>query len=58
MIIRDADENTVLDRSLSGNKEPDSFSGVTSSGTAGTWSVTIILTEFNGDGSFSLSEGD
>lgn len=58
MIIKDADGNTVLERSLNGNREPDSFSGVTSSGTAGTWSVTIILTEFNGDGSFSLSEGD
>lgn len=58
IIIKDADGNTVLDRSLNGNREPDSFSGVTSSGTAGTWSVTIILTEFNGDGSFSLSEGD
>ncbi|MBT8272648.1 MAG: hypothetical protein KJO77_02505 [Bacteroidia bacterium] len=58
MIVRDADGTIVLDRSLNGNMEPDSFSGVTSSGTAGTWSVTINLTNFNGDGSFSLSEGN
>ncbi|MCK0147273.1 hypothetical protein MWU78_16560 [Arenibacter sp. F26102] len=58
MIVRDADGTIVLDKSLKGNLEPDSFSGVSSSGTAGTWSVTIILTDFNGDGSFSLSEGD
>ncbi|MGW1453739.1 hypothetical protein ACWBC2_01990 [Salegentibacter agarivorans] len=58
MIVRDADGTIVLDRSLNGNMEPDSFDGVTSSGTAGTWSVTINLTDFNGDGSFSLSEGD
>ncbi|MDE3743412.1 hypothetical protein [Maribacter polysaccharolyticus] len=58
MIVRDADGTVVLDRSLNGNIEPDSFSGVTSSGTVGTWSVTINLTDFNGDGSFSLSEGD
>ncbi len=58
MIVRDADGNVVLDKSLSGAVEPDSFSGVTDSGTPGIWSVTIILTSFNGDGSFSLSEGN
>ncbi len=58
MIVKDADGNVVLDKSLNGAVEPDSFSGVTSSGTPGIWSVTIVLTSFNGDGSFSLSEGD
>lgn len=58
MVVKDADGKTVLDRSLKGGQEPDSFDGVTSSGTKGTWSVEITLTSFNGDGSFSLSEGD
>lgn len=58
MVIKDADGTTVLDRSLTGSMEPDSFSGVTSSGTSGPWTVTISLTYFNGDGSFSLSEGN
>lgn len=58
MVIKDADGTTVLDRSLTGSMEPDSFSGVTSSGTSGTWTVTISITNFNGDGSFSLSEGN
>jgi hypothetical protein len=58
MLVKDADSNTVLDKSLSGAVEPDSFSGVTSSGTSGIWTVTITLTSFNGDGSFSLSEGN
>ena len=58
MIVKDADGNVVLDKSLSGAVEPDSFSGVTSTGTPGMWSVTIVLTSFNGDGSFSLSEGN
>tara|TARA_B100002049_G_scaffold236741_1_gene224379 strand:- start:741 stop:1163 length:423 start_codon:yes stop_codon:yes gene_type:complete len=58
MIVKDADGTTVLDRTLSGGTEPDSFSGVTSSGTPGLWTVTISITNFNGDGSFSLSEGD
>lgn len=58
MVVKDANANVVLDKSLNGAVEPDSFSGVTSSGTSGIWSVTITLTSFNGDGSFSLSEGN
>lgn len=58
MTVRDADDNIVLDRSLNGAVEPDSFDGVTSNGTSGIWTVTVTLTNFNGDGSFSLSEGD
>jgi hypothetical protein len=58
MIVKDADGTTVLDRSLNGALEPDSFSGVTSAGTPGTWTVTINLSNFNGDGSFTLSEGN
>ncbi|MCP9200549.1 hypothetical protein MKO06_11560 [Gramella sp. GC03-9] len=56
--VKDSNGNVVLDRSLSGAMESDSFSGVTSSGTSGIWSVKITLSSFNGDGSFSLSEGD
>lgn len=58
IIVRDADGTTVLDRTLNGASEPDSIDGVTSAGTSGLWSVTITLVDFNGDGSFSLSEGD
>lgn len=58
LIVLDADGNTVLNSSLQGGTEPDSFSGVTEAGTSGLWSVTITLGSFNGDGSFSLSEGD
>ena len=57
MIIKDAQGVIVLDRSLNGNVEPNSFSGVTTSGTSGQWTVTIVLTNFNGDGSFSISQG-
>lgn len=58
MVVRDSEDNIVLDRSLFGASEPDSIDGITSSGTPGIWTVTITLTSFNGDGSFSLSEGD
>ena len=56
-IITDADGNEVLNktRSAGGN---DSFSGVTSAGTPGIWLVTIIITDFDGDASYSLSPGD
>ncbi|MGZ2369592.1 hypothetical protein ACXR6G_07380 [Ancylomarina sp. YFZ004] len=58
MIVKDSEGTTVLDRSLNGSVEPDSYSGVTSEGVSGAWTVTINLTDFNGDGSFSLSEGN
>ena len=58
MVVRDAEEAVVLDRTIQGGTEPDSIDGVTSAGTSGIWTVTIIVTNFNGDGSFSLSEGN
>ncbi|MGC1203479.1 MAG: hypothetical protein WA839_01170 [Flavobacteriaceae bacterium] len=58
LVVRDSDGTVVLDRSLDGAVEPDSFSGVTSAGVSGIWSVSITVTNFNGDGSYSLSEGN
>jgi hypothetical protein len=56
--IRDADGNTVLNQSLSNSSADDTKSGVTSSGTTGTWRITVSVTNFEGDGSFSISPGD
>lgn len=56
--VRDSEGTIVLDRTIQGGTEPDSIDGVTSSGASGIWTVTIQLTNFNGDGSFSLSEGN
>lgn len=58
MEVTDTDGTTVLNRTLTGGGDPDSFSGVTSAGTPGLWTVIITLTSFDGDGSFSLSEGN
>ncbi|MEJ1224012.1 hypothetical protein [Sediminicola sp. 1XM1-17] len=58
MIVADSEGSVVLDRTINGATEPDSIDGVTSSGTSGIWTVTIELTNFKGDGSFSLSEGN
>lgn len=56
--VRDADATVVLDRTIQGGAEPDSIDGVTSAGVSGIWTVTIEVTNFSGDGSFSLSEGN
>lgn len=58
IIIADSNGNVVLDRSLNGTSDIDTFSGVTSAGEPGTWTVTINLAAFSGDGSYSLSAGD
>ncbi|CAG2533802.1 hypothetical protein MAR621_03848 [Maribacter dokdonensis] len=58
MIVRDSEEIIVLDRTIQGGTEPDSIDGVTQSGASGIWTVTIVVTNFSGDGSFSLSEGN
>ncbi|MEO9531255.1 MAG: hypothetical protein ABJG68_11975 [Crocinitomicaceae bacterium] len=56
-VLQDADKNEVLNktRSAGGN---DSYSGESSSGTPGIWTVTLTFTDFNGDGSYSLSPVD
>lgn len=58
MVVEDSQGVVVLDRTLDGATEPDSFSGVTSAGSPGIWVVTISVTNFRGDGSFSMSEGN
>lgn len=56
MVINDAKGNEVLrqTRPSGGN---DSFSGVTEEGKKGKWLVEIIFSNFDGDGSFSISPG-
>ncbi|WP_231555184.1 hypothetical protein [Cellulophaga sp. Hel_I_12] len=58
IIVKDSEGVTELERTIDGGTEPDTIGGVTSSGSSGIWTVTIQVTNFNGDGSFSLSEGD
>jgi hypothetical protein len=58
MIVEDADGVVVLDEVIDGATEPDTIGGVTASGVSGIWFVTIQVTKFTGNGSFSLSEGN
>ena len=57
LIIEDASGNTVMDRTLTAGVGDDSADGVSEAGTPGDWTVRVVLTSFNGDGSFSLSPG-
>ena len=58
LIIKDANGSIVLNNTLTKGVGDDSASGVTNSGTAGDWQIIVTLTNFNGDGSFSISPGN
>ena len=58
LTINDADGNKVLNETLVAGQGDDSKSGVSASGSSGDWTITINLTDFNGDGSFSISPGN
>lgn len=57
-VVADSEGTVVLNRTLDGETEPDSIDGVTQAGEPGNWTVTITITSFNGDGSYSLSAGN
>lgn len=57
MVIKDAAGTVVSDQTLVKGQTPDSKSGVSASGTAGSWTIIITVKNFNGDGSYSLSQG-
>ncbi|MBL4715146.1 MAG: hypothetical protein COC01_08710 [Bacteroidetes bacterium] len=58
LTLKDASGTEVLNKTLTAGIGDDSASGTTSTGTAGDWTVTISLTDFNGDGSYSLDPVD
>ena len=57
MKVKDDAGTVVLNKTLTAGGN-DSYSGVSESGEAGTWIVELILTDFNGDGSYSLHPGN
>ncbi len=57
LIVEDADGNEVLNKTRpSGDR--DSFSGLSEAGEPGTWIITIVFSDFDGDGSYSIHPGD
>ncbi len=57
-ILNDKKGNEVLNQTLVGGSDVDTYAGVSEEGKAGTWKVTMILTNFDGDGSYSLHPND
>ncbi|MBL4655083.1 hypothetical protein JYT53_01045 [Cytophagaceae bacterium AH-315-L13] len=58
LTLKDASGTEVLNKTLTAGVGDDSDSGQSSAGTVGDWTVTITLTDFNGDGSYSLDPVD
>jgi hypothetical protein len=58
MMLQDKKDAEVLNQTLTAGGSEDTFSGVSGAGKEGIWTVTITLTDFNGDGSYSLSPMD
>ena len=56
MIVEDDKGTVVLDETRSAGGV-DTYAGVSDEGTSGLWIVKIIITDFNGDGSYSLHPG-
>lgn len=57
MVINDAKGDEVLNKTRP-EGDNDTFSGVSSKGRKGTWLITLIFSDLNGDGSFSISPGN
>lgn len=58
LIIEDADGAIVSDRTLTAGVGEDSADGVTAAGVAGDWTIRVVLSDFNGNGSFWLGPGN
>ncbi|MCF6366526.1 MAG: hypothetical protein L3J35_10035 [Bacteroidales bacterium] len=57
-ILNDKKGKEVLNHTINGGSDIDSYSGVSIEGKAGTWKVTMVLTNFQGDGSYSIHPGN
>lgn len=58
MIIQDKKGDEVLNQVLVAGSGEDTYSGITSEGKPGMWKVTLELSNFNGDGSYSIHSGN
>lgn len=57
IVVDDADGVEVINETLTVGVGDDSRNVCSASGTAGTWTVTVTVTNFDGDASYSLSQG-
>lgn len=54
LTVRDASGSIVINNTLTANSGPQDQSGTSSSGTTGTWTATVTLTNFTGTGDYSF----
>ena len=54
LTVRDANGAVVINNTLTAGAGPQDASGTSSSGTTGTWTATITLTNFTGSGDYSF----
>ena len=57
LIVEDAEGNEVLNKTRPSG-DLDSYSGPTQVGEPGTWIITIVFSNFDGDGSYSIHPGE
>ncbi|MBL4862820.1 MAG: hypothetical protein JKY09_07385 [Crocinitomicaceae bacterium] len=58
MILHDKKGNEVLNQTLTAGSGTDTYAGISEEGKPGIWKVTLILTNFDGDGSYSVHPGN
>jgi len=58
IILNDKKGKEVLNQTLTGGADVDTYAGVSEEGKAGMWKVTVVLTNFDGDGSYSIHPGN
>ncbi|MFT6166526.1 MAG: hypothetical protein ACJASF_001215 [Vicingaceae bacterium] len=54
LVVKDADGTAVIDKTLTAGSGPQDDAGISASGTPGTWTLSVFLTNFNGTGDYSL----
>ena len=54
LTVKDAGGTTVVNRTLTAGTGAQDASGVSTSGTPGTWTATVTLTSFTGTGDYSF----
>lgn len=54
LTVKDADGNIVINKTLTAGSGPQNADGTSISGTTGTWTATVTLTNFTGTGDYSF----
>lgn len=58
MILNDKNGKKIFDHTLTAGSGVNSYEGMTDEGKPGTWKVTLIFTNFDGNGSYEIDPKD